>query len=261
VKGIANRLVRRLSASERAVRGATLVRNQCQMLIGYHFARTPDASQNGERWLLERVAGRVGTFVDVGANVGAWSEAVLAGNPQARGIAVEPGAVALERLRSRLGGRIEIVDAACADSEGEAVFNELPDAGETSSLAAADAIAEAATRTVQVTTLDRLLESRGIDTVDLVKIDAEGYDGRVLAGAGRALAGQRLGIVQFEYNGPWALSGSTLGHELGRLAAAGYRTFALRPTALAEVEYERFGEFFSYSNFVAVSERCADWPA
>jgi hypothetical protein len=108
-------------------------------------------------------------------------------------------------------------------------------------------------------TVDSLLESRRLDEVDFVKIDVEGYDGRVLAGAARALQAQRLGIVQFEYSRPWALAGSTLGHELGRLRTAGYQTFSLRQHSLEKVDYNRYGEFFSYANFVAVSRRCAAW--
>jgi FkbM family methyltransferase len=259
MKDLANRLVRRVSGSDRAVRAAVLVRNQCQMLIGYHFAASADSTANGEQWLLGRIAGRVETFIDVGANVGAWSESMLARNPGARGIAVEPGAAALARLRDRLGGRLEIVEAACADVEGEGGFLELAGASELSSLAPGPGHGNGATRTVPVTTVDSLMASAGIEDLDFLKIDAEGFDGRVLAGASRAIGDRRIAIVQFEYNRPWAQAGSTLGHELDRLADAGYRTHALRPSSLAEVEYDRFGEFFSYSNFVAISERGAGW--
>jgi hypothetical protein len=108
-------------------------------------------------------------------------------------------------------------------------------------------------------TVDSLLASRDLDGIDFVKIDAEGYDGRVLAGASRALSDQKLGIIQFGYSRPWALAGSTLGHELIRLSGAGYRTFVLGRGSLAEVNYDRCGEFFTYANFVAVSDRCAGW--
>jgi FkbM family methyltransferase len=256
---VANRLVWRLAASRRASHAAVLLRNQCQMLIGYHFARSPDPAANGEHWLAERVAPRLTTFLDIGANIGRWSEMMLAHSPHARGIAVEPGAAALEQLHERLGGRIETVEAAAGDVDGWAQFVELPSASEWSSLVEHATTNEGLTRSVPMVTVDSLLESLQLDYVDFVKIDAEGYDGRILAGAAGALEGQRLGIVQFEYNRSWALAGSTLGHVLDRLSRAGYQTFSLRPASLGNIDYAWCGEFFSYANFVAVSQKCAGW--
>jgi FkbM family methyltransferase len=257
---LANRLNRRLSRSERTTRAAVLVRNQCQLLIGYHLARSASASVNGEQWLVEQLAGRVAAFVDVGANIGNWSRLMLANNPDARGILLEPSAVAAERLRAEFGTQVEILEAACADEEGVAEFAEMPDASELSSLERDRAALRGATvRTVPVLTIDSLLESKGIKDVDFLKIDTEGSDGRVLVGATKALQEQRLGIVQFEYNQPWALAGSTLGRELRRLGDAGYRAFVLRPDGLVEVDYAKYGEYFSYTNLVAVSERCRTW--
>jgi methyltransferase, FkbM family len=229
------------------------------MLIGYHFAQSPDASVNGEQWLVERVAGRIGTFLDIGANVGNWSELMFTHSPNARGIAVEPGAAALGQLHDRFDGRLDIVEAAVGDVEGQASFTELPTASTLSSLVDGSIPRSLPNRTVPVITIDSLLEARKLVYVDFVKVDAEGYDGRVLAGATRALQGQRLGIVQFEYNRPWARAGSTLGHELSRLTRAGYQIFSLRPRSLEKVDYDRYGEFFSYANFVAVSQRSAAW--
>jgi FkbM family methyltransferase len=248
-----------LSTSERATRAAALLRNQCEMVIGYHLARSANPSENGEQWLVERVAARIGTFLDIGANVGNWSELMLMHSPNARGIAVEPGAAALEQLHDRFDGRLEIVEAAAGDVGGWADFRELPNASELSSLVDSPTALSMPTRTVPMITVDSLIESLRLEFVDFVKIDAEGYDGRVLAGAAQALQAQRLGIVQFEYNRPWVLAGSTLGHEMRRLTSAGYQTFSLRPTSLDKVDYDRYGEFFHYANFVAVAPGCADW--
>ena len=258
-KGLANRLGWRLSGSKRATDAAVLLRNQCQMLIGYHLARSAQGSINGEQWLAERIAGRVSTFLDVGANVGSWSAMMLAHNPGARGIAVEPGAAAAKALRGRLGHQVEIVEAAVGDVRGLAEFVELPNASELSSLVDEPATRTLPTRPVSVVTVDALLEARGLTTVDFVKIDVEGYEARVLAGAAGALEAQRLGIIQFEYNHSWALAGSTLGHGLRRLEKAGYQTFSLRPRSLEKTDYDWYGEFFSYANFVAVSSRYAGW--
>jgi tRNA G46 methylase TrmB len=116
VKRAANRVAWRISGSKRVARTAAVVRNQCQTLIGYHLAPSSNAWENGEQWLVERVAPKVRTFLDVGANVGSWSQFMLAQNPDAQGIAVEPGTAALARLRQTLNERVEIVEAAMAMS-------------------------------------------------------------------------------------------------------------------------------------------------
>ena len=104
-----------------------------------------------------------------------------------------------------------------------------------------------------MTTLDCALEQRGLTCVDFVKIDAEGLDYSVLAGAEHALHSHTFGAVQFEYNRPWAEVGATLGGARRLLAQHGYRLFALRADGLYTFDYEHYGEFFGYANFVALS--------
>lgn len=56
---------------------------------------------------------------------------------------------------------------------------------------------------VPTTTVDQLLASQGLKTVDLCLIDTEGHDHAVLRGAENALRTQSLTIVAFEYGGLW----------------------------------------------------------
>jgi FkbM family methyltransferase len=256
---LVNWLVRRVSSSRRAALLAALLRNQCDLVIGYHLAPSASASKNGEEWLVERIAPRVNRFIDIGANVGMWSAMMSEANPGAEGVAVEPGAEALQALRSRLAGRVEIVDAAVADSPGMMSLFEQPSASEHSSLVWRPEGTTGIERGVAVTTVDELMSRLQWPQVDLLKIDTEGFDGRVLEGATNALAERRLGIIQFEYNIQWALAGSTLGSVLDRLRANGYEVFALRAHSLAEFDYPVLGEFFRYSNFVAVAPEYFGW--
>lgn len=43
-----------------------------------------------------------------------------------------------------------------------------------------------------------------------MKVDAEGFDLKVLKDAVRTLGQKQVGMVQFQYNAPWAEAGSTL---------------------------------------------------
>jgi hypothetical protein len=52
---------------------------------------------------------------------------------------------------------------------------------------------------------------------------------------------------------PWALAGGTLGEAVSLFGRSGYRVFALKSAGLFAFDYARYGDFFRYSNFVAVS--------
>jgi FkbM family methyltransferase len=194
--------------------------------------------------------------VDVGANTGAWTRLFLNHGPSvSRALLFEPSRIAFRELVAVFGGddRVTCVNAAVSDSPGTMPFFEEPAAGETSSLLRMHSRADATRKAADVTTIDAALEDHAIERVDFLKTDAEGYDLHVLRGAGRALAENRVQVVQFEYNAPWALADSTLAGALGLLDSYGYAVFLLRSTGLHEFDYETYGEFSSYANFVAVA--------
>lgn len=78
------------------------------------------------------------TVIDVGANVGIFSLAVLAARPAARVVAVEPHPVLAEALRRNLAGRGTVVEAAVATSVGEATLHVYNGMAAMSSLAPAE---------------------------------------------------------------------------------------------------------------------------
>jgi FkbM family methyltransferase len=253
-----NELQKLLSKNSAVVHVAAKVRNQCNRIIAFSLAPTPDRRYNGEELLVRTVGSRVSSFVDVGANQGDWTELILsASQGRAAGWLLEPGEVALERLRRRFGdgvGRsLTLLPVAASDREGSASFFEEQDAGETSSLVAGASRRGALARVVPTITLDGLLEQVPGRAVDFVKIDAEGFDGHVLLGCMRALMDQRIGIVQFEYNAPWRQAGTTLAGVCAELSSRGYAVRVLMPTGLRHFDLKAVGEFFGYANFVAVS--------
>jgi FkbM family methyltransferase len=250
-----DRLQRVVARSPRATHVAVLARNQCNRVIRYHLAGGHRQDVSGEAWLVDTIGGRLRSFVDVGANVGDWTELVRTRAPEAEGLLFEPSAEAARALRARFDDRagIEIVEAAVGSEPGEARFFEEPGAGEASSMVPGHSGPGTIARTVRVTTLDAELQGREIDQVDLVKIDAEGYDFEVLRGALESLRHHRLSLLQFEYNRPWARAGATLAAAIGLLEDCGYETFLLREDGLTKIDHAFYGEFFDYTNFVAVS--------
>jgi FkbM family methyltransferase len=250
-----NYVQRLLGRSRPLTRIAVAVRNQCNCIIGYSVTQTPAAGENGELWLAQVLAPTCKRFVDVGANVGSWTAQLLGITPfDGRGLLFEPSSDALQRLTKTFGAdsRLEIVPAAVGEREGHLEFAEEPGAGETSSLVEGVSNPRANRRVVRVTTLDCEIDARGWPDIDFLKIDTEGYDFYVLLGACRLLKSQRVKVIQFEYNAPWAPAGCTLARACRYLNDNGYQVFSLRPTGL-ETPNPRLGEYFRYSNYVALS--------
>lgn len=249
-------LQQRLAGSDLAVALAIKARNQADGIIGRRLGVGIDPLENGEALLAQVVGPDVECFVDVGANVGHWTQLLLSfGAQEARGLLFEPSPIAAERLRAwaHQHRRLEVVEAALAERPATMPFFAELDAGETSSLVPPASARLGTLVDVSVTTLDGEMRARGIDFVDFIKIDAEGYDLKVLEGATDLLARQALGVVQFEYNATWRAAGSTLLAAAAMLERHGYKLMSLQADGLRNLDVLRLGEFYRYSNFVALS--------
>lgn len=175
-----------------------------------------DLQSNGEAGLIERalanfaVQSAMAPFIafDVGANLGLWTK-MLVNSADAKGIDLrvevfEPVPGAHKRLSTDLLGeqRAVVHQVALSDRSGTAEMEIVGEYAGTNTLTAVGAAGAQAIR-VRVETLDSMREQRGIDQINLLKIDAEGHDLVVLRGAGRAFAEGAVQIAQFEYNWRW----------------------------------------------------------
>ncbi len=190
-------------------------------------------ASNGElqvqRWALQQAAGggRM-TVLDVGANHGEWSAALLDASEQLSAPlelivhCFEPSAYTAGLLRRRLDGRPVVVNQmALSDTRGEAVLHVANPGGGTNSLVQGGASTEL--ENVLLTTVDDYLDEHHLEHVDLVKVDTEGNDLAVLRGARRSLAAQRIGAVQFEYNQRWIDARGYLRDAFDLLEPCGYQ--------------------------------------
>jgi FkbM family methyltransferase len=126
-----------------------------------------------------------GVFVDVGANVGTYAM-VLARHVGANGkvIAIEPHPVTHARLafnRAASGfAQVRLVAAAGGPSDGELMIETDGDNLGASHIVTGNAAGNAIP--VPSLRLQRILGDAGVDHVDALKIDVEGYEDRVLTG-------------------------------------------------------------------------------
>jgi FkbM family methyltransferase len=190
------------------------------MQNGREWRLAPEVALRGEfqelatiEWFRRCVRAGM-TVIDVGANVGQMTLelAVLVG-PHGKVVSIEPGRGNLALLRRHVSGnglqeRVEIVEAACAEAHGgEVEFyvagDDAASVGSGHSLAGADAIQRGApgiavhlARCAKVS-IDGLCSERRL-TPSLIKIDVEGGELRVLAGAKHTLTTARpLVLVGF----------------------------------------------------------------
>ena len=174
-----------------------------------------DPTRNGEYWLLRSYLSMASgpiVLLDIGANVGNWTERALRysrGSRSLRVYAFEPAPAARALLEGRFAGHPSVVVKAVALSDvvGRARFYIGEPTAGTNSLSA---ISGQTTIDVDVLTLDEYLEDEGIPSVGLVKVDTEGFDMNVLRGAGKTLAAGRIEVIQFEYNWRWIVARNSL---------------------------------------------------
>jgi FkbM family methyltransferase len=164
------------------------------------------------RWALDWLRPGM-TFVDVGANVGYYT--LLAAQrvgAEGRVLAVEPGPYAYQRLcdtvsRNRLD-QVRTLKVALGEQAGTLPLYVPPEASRNYSPTMVPHPSGTAVDTV-VRTLDDCLEEWGVERVDLLKLDVEGFEPAVLRGARRALAGGRIGAVLCEFNDYWLREAGT----------------------------------------------------
>lgn len=147
------------------------------------------------------------TFVDVGANVGYYT--LLAAHRVAQSgriLAVEPGPYAYQRLCETVNrnglDQVRTLQVALGEQSCTLPLYVPPEASRNYSPTMVPHASGTAVDTV-VRTLDDCLEEWGVETVDLLKLDVEGFEPAVLRGARRALAQGRIGAVLCEFNDYW----------------------------------------------------------
>lgn len=180
------------------------------------------------------------TVVDVGANEGRWTAALLDVAAPELVRAVEPSPTIAAGLRARFAPRpeVEVVEAAIGAEQGEATLHVTAHSHNTSLLdpktAEMDAVYGGGYQTVEdltvaVTTLDRLCHD--LPEVSLLKLDVQGAEGEALNGADQVL--DRVRWLLVEANFVHHYDGDLLFPELhGQLAGRGFVLTGMSPPSI-----------------------------
>lgn len=180
------------------------------------------------------------TFVDVGANIGYFALLAAARvGERGRVVALEPDPRMAEAARENVAlnalRQVDVIPVAAAEAEGEAAlagFAEHEGNWGVSALASGAAAQGRPTFTVRCAPLDRVLDEAGVGAVDLVKVDVEGAEHRVLAGMRDGLRTGRYRRVLVEMH-PWEFAdfAAELSAMADAMTAAGYRGWLVDETA------------------------------
>lgn len=153
-------------------------------------------------------------IIDIGAHQGETLRSVLRHTSGGLTyLALEPNPESFQVLEAtaalvdRVGLRLECLQKAAGSTSGSATFFRTQESAVSGLLRPAVGLESRVPtgdhRVVQdfevdVIRIDQLLQERGLDGADILKIDAEGYDLEVLKGASDSISGGRIGIVLVE---------------------------------------------------------------
>ena len=194
------------------------------------------------------------TIFDVGANIGIYSLTAAAAHPHAEIHAFEPtpelvhaltGNVQLNGLHNVIINRTAVGGAdgsgalhRCegSDSSNEGMNFVTPEEA-TASTNETNADHTAQNDTVQVVSLDSYCRAHNISFIDLMKVDVEGGEYDVLAGAQTMLSEKAIGCIFIEL-AEWAAnrSGHSVRDVVRLLTQAGYALFHLDSSGLVPLD-------------------------
>lgn len=215
-----------------------------------------DPKKNGELFLLRETAARNPRVIfDVGANTGEWAELALEACPNAAVHAFEIMPETADMLTANAGSnpRLVINRIGLADSEGTVKVHRYSEHTHASILDYSEHGASTVVE-VPVTTGDAYCAKHNIQRIDLLKMDVEGAESKVIAGFAGMLRAGKIAAIQFEYGRANILAKFLLKDWYDLLAPLGYRIGKLYPNEIDFKPYELKDEDFIGPNYVAVKE-------
>lgn len=201
--------------------------------------------------------------LDVGANIGNYASLIKALMPEATVYAFEPHPGTFERLHQRaLAGGYKSFNLGCSDAEGILRLYDYEGKNGSSHASMYRSVIEDIRKSrsecldVRVTTVDSFVSAEAIQRVNLLKIDTEGHELKVLQGALLTLHNQMVDVIHFEFNEMNAVSRVFFKDFIDLLPE--YYFFRMLPDGLyrlrqySPLEHELFG----FQNIVAIHQSC-----
>ncbi len=217
--------------------------------------------------IIQRFISSGNVVVDVGANMGNWSEQVLLHHANIEAHLFEAIPQTYYTLVQNFAGNLKqgnifLNNIALSKDEKIQEYFFYPQDSGLSTMYRRKSVEQqlnlnTPTRlSLATTTLDQYCQQRNIHHLHFLKIDVEGAELDVLLGASRLLKSGSIDIVQFEYGGTYQDAGTTLRQVYELLEEYNYFIFKIEPDDLEfmpifSLDYEDY----QYSNFLAINTR------
>lgn len=148
---------------------------------------------------------------------------------------------------------------ALSDKSGEIEMNYYPRQSSFSSIYPTSLGNDGIKVKVQTISGDEFCDQNGIEHINILKIDVEEAEQKVLEGFGSFLKDQKISIVQFEY-GPHSIDSKFLLKNLCELFETyGYKVGKIYPSWIDWSKYELNMKHFILANYIAVSSKAGNY--
>ncbi len=218
---------------------------------------------SGESYFLREILKRYDKplVLDVGANRGTYARKIMQHAPGALLYAFEPHPATFRVLQQAgLQYGFEAINCGMGAETGTlTLYDRQPDDEGTEHATLYREVIEdihqssASALDVEIGTIDRFMADRGIDHITLLKIDTEGHEYQALLGARRALAEDRIDLIQIEFNEMNVVS-HVFFRDFMQLLGDAFDVYRLLPNALLPLSTyrPRLCELFAFQNLLFV---------
>lgn len=204
-------------------------------------------------------------IIDVGANVGAWTDAVIESTSLSKAILFEPNKILSERMMEKYSDNSAVlISELAAYKEDDKELDFFYFTNENNGLSSIyhnekwDYLPMKFGK-VKSITLDTFCKKNHIESIDCIKIDCEGAEFDVLQGCKYILENKIARFIQVEYSEHYKLNNITFMDVVKYVSQYGYTAYTWDFGEFKKITQENFVENYRLENFVITFELLEDF--
>jgi FkbM family methyltransferase len=219
----------------------------------------------GEKYVLEHYLKNISKplIIDIGAHIGDSAILVKTINSRSRVYSFEPNpSTYMELSRNSRKYRFHAYNFALGDKEGTMTLYDTANGYSSPFASVYKSVVETVHHTktnkykIKITTLDKFYENNLTgQSIDLLKIDVEGYEYKVLLGAKKLIGSGKVNLIQFEFN-IMNRHSKIFFLDFEKLLK-GYTLYRLLPHGLLPINSDSllYSEIFMFQNILAIRKK------